>query len=133
VSERPLLRAANPSLTAGVVTGFLAVLLVLVRGALAPNVEFVSNGADLTGHSAARVIVSDEHAVLAEATCRDACDDLRLEARVEENSVFVRVIDAAGRNICCGTGIYTDASSKTLLTVNGRERLELTTRYKTNY
>jgi hypothetical protein len=115
-ARRPRLGAFG----AGAIVGFLLPVVVALAihftvGVEAPqmrplpfNVLIESSGADVSAHSGQRVIVSHEHGSLTQ-TCREGCDDLRVEADSGENVFRVRVEDAAGKCLACDAGQYVDS------------------------
>lgn len=88
----------------GALAGFLAtvVSVVALDVWIQPykpeyTVEVVSRGADVSRNGGASVVVRNgREGVVLRQTCRDGCDDFRLQAASGDNAVGVDVLDAQG-------------------------------------
>ncbi|HKP77813.1 MAG TPA: hypothetical protein VJU34_01670, partial [Phenylobacterium sp.] len=72
------------------------------------NVEVISKGADVDRYGGRNMTVSNGNAgVFFKSTCKGGCDDLWYRHRsVGEESYTVRVLDASGGCVACGTAGY---------------------------
>jgi hypothetical protein len=89
------------------------------------NVRVVSRGEDVSAHGGAKVVISDEHAVLTTQTCNGPCDDLWVNTVSGDNAYSVHVFDTDGRCVTCRPGAYVTNGLVSRFTVSGDEKLSV--------
>lgn len=97
------------------------------------NVDVVSTGADLTRYGGRQLVVRHERGRTVQ-TCRDGCDDLRLEQITTDNVYVVTAVDSDGGILASGTDGYVTGgygAGISQFDVSGRDQLRVQNRMMT--